>query len=442
MSMLICDMKSSRVLLGLAIVLISNRVSSAADTLRVPRTETEESDDFDNNTSDNRAVELKIVAPDDEPVDWRAVLRQELPKEDIDWLMDGTRRQLRGCRVKSAGGQWLYTPDGVGNYRALWTRDFAYMVQYAGDLLPADHVKAGILYLLKGQRADGCMPDRVTVDGRSIYSPGGEQSPLADHALDNGPFMAKLVCSYVQLTNDLALFRTVEPAIRKGLDHPHLADNGLIFNSPDAPQCPYGFTDTVVKTGHLLFCSLLYYEACCSMEKNCRRAECGQPDEYARRAGQIRQQLSCLWDEASGMFLAADQDCRQIDIWGSALAVQLGCVSEQQANRIAKYLVAHYSQIVQRGQIRHLPDKEQWQRTFFHVKPGTYQNGAFWGTPIPWVASTIALRDPELAIQMVKEAIADYRQNGITECVNGSYHNVPQYVVSATNVYGLVREER
>ncbi|HID24444.1 MAG TPA: hypothetical protein EYP14_18875 [Planctomycetaceae bacterium] len=353
-----------------------------------------------------------------------------------------TRRQLKGGRVRGIGGVWLYTPDGIGNYRALWTRDFAYMVMYAGDLIAPSDVKACIRFLLRGQRQDGCMPDRVTGDGRGVYSPGSEQTPLADHALDNGAFMALLGCAYARQHGDWTFFRNVEPALRRGLDRTHRATNGLVYNPPEAPQCPYGFTDTVAKTGHLLFCSVLYYEACRRMADVCRQVGCGDPDEYDRRASRIRKNLPLLWNDEAGMFWAADRDCKQIDIWGSALAVQAGCVSEEQADRIADYLVRHYDEIVQRGQVRHLPAGQTWERLLTPIRPGTYQNGAFWATPVAWVAPTLARRDLDLAGRMVRDVIADFRERGIAECVSGSRRRVLNYVVSATNVYFLVKRER
>jgi hypothetical protein len=371
--------------------------------------------------------------------DFRKALQEQIPAEDIAWLREATKQQLQGCRVQGQGGVWLHTPDGVGNYRALWTRDFQYMVESAGDLLDPKEVGTSIRYLIKGQRADGCMPDRVNVMGHGVYSPGGESSPLADHALDNGAFMAKLVVQAIEQSEDLAFFREVEPALRRGMDHTHRAPNGLVYNPPDNPQCPYGFTDTVKKTGHLLFCSLLYFDACRGLERLCRLASCGDPDEYQRRSALIRANLHILRDEQTAMFFAADEDCQQIDIWGSALAVQLGCVTDSQADQIASYLIRNYHGITQRGQVRHLPAGEHWQRLFISVRPGTYQNGAFWATPVAWVAPTIARQDTDLAVRMVRDVIADYRQHGITECVNGDYHNVRDYVVSATSLYGLVR---
>jgi hypothetical protein len=372
-------------------------------------------------------------------VELRKTIRQHIAADEITWMRAATRKQLRGSRMQGAGGVWLHTPDGIGSYAALWTRDFQYFVEFAGDLLEPDEVKASIKYLLDRQREDGCIPDRVNIAGKGVYSPGPEHAPMADHALDNGPFMAKLVANYVSQSGDLDLFRQYEPALRKGLDHTSRADNGLVVNASTTPQCPYGFTDTVAKTGHLLFCSILYYDACAQMEQLCRRAECGDPAEYGRRATLIRANIDILWNDDEGMFLAADRDCAQVDIWGSALAVQAGCATDLQSDRIADYLVAHFDEIVQHGQVRHLPAGQTWKRLFVPIKPGEYQNGAFWATPVAWIAPTIARRDMALAVKMVEDVISDFRQRGITECINGDYHNVREYVVSATNVYGLLR---
>jgi len=168
-----------------------------------------------------------------------------LSTEKVQWMKEATLKQLEGCRVKGAGGTWIHTPDGVGNYKALWTRDFCYMVEYAGDLMDPNEIKASIYYLLNGQREDGCIPDRVNVAGQAVYSPGPPGKPMADNALDNGPFMAMLVCSYVNQYQDDGLFQEVELKLRRGLDHTNVKEGGLVYNNPKNPQCVYGFTDIV-----------------------------------------------------------------------------------------------------------------------------------------------------------------------------------------------------
>ncbi len=366
-----------------------------------------------------------------------------LSASDVQWLKKETLRQLQGCRVQGAGGVWIYTPDGMGKYGALWTRDFYYMVEYAGDLLDPSAVKACIQYLLRGQREDGCIPDRVNAKGRPLYSPGGPNNQLADHALDNGAFMALIVCSYVERSGDEELFREVEAALRRGLDHTRRARNGLVYNDSENPQCVYGFTDIVKKSGNLLFSSLVYEDACRRMGTLAEKTKCGAPVVYATRAMLIRKNLTTLWNDEVGMFWAADERCRQIDIWGSALAVFLGLANETQSRRIVDYLSANKNRIILRGQIRHLAGNDkQWELLFESCKPGTYQNGAYWATPLAWFVPAIQKHNPVLASEIVRAAVKDFKENGIHECINDAYAKLPNFVVSATNVYGLTRSTK
>lgn len=385
-----------------------------------------------NDTSNKEKTEAKVVANSNNS--YRPTM------EKIQWMKKAAIQQLEGCRVQGPNGIWLHTPDGVGNYKAQWTRDTYYMIEYAGDLLDQQEIKVSINYLLDGQREDGCIPDRVNIQGKPVYSPGGEKKPMADHALDNGPFMALMVCSYLDQYDDENYFSEVEPKLRRGLDYINRADNGLVYNDPANPQCVYGFTDIVKKTGNLLFSSLIYYDACMHMERFCKKTNSGDAEEYRRRADLIGKNISLLWDEGTGMFWAADQSCKQIDIWGSAFAIDVGITSAKQTAKITDFLISNYDQIVQRGQVRHLPASEShWEQLFHSCEEGTYQNGAFWSTPLAWIIPVYAKRNPMLAQKMLLAVIEDFQTKGINECVNGEYLKVPNFVVSATNVYSLTR---
>lgn len=363
-----------------------------------------------------------------------------LSEKQVNWMREATIQQLIGSRVKGAGDTWIYTPDGVGNYKALWTRDSYYMVEYAGDLMDPKEIKASIYYLLNGQREDGCMPDRVNIKGEPVYSPGAPGKPLADNALDNGPFMAMMVCSYVNQYQDEALFREVESKLRKGIDHVKVKESGLVYNDPKNPQCVYGFTDIVKKTGNLLFSSLLYYKANLEMYQLCKKYEMGNSAIYRRRYEYVKQSINKLWNEESGMFWAADIDCKQIDIWGSAYAVEVGVTSEEQTKKISTYLVKHYDEIVRNGQVRHLTGSDKaWEKLFHACEEGTYQNGAYWATPLAWIIPVYARYKPSFAKEMLETVITDFQNNGINECINEGYVKVPNFVVSATNVYSLTR---
>ncbi len=363
-----------------------------------------------------------------------------ISEKDVEWMREATLQQLKGSRVKGADGVWIHTPDGVGNYKALWTRDYYYMVEYAGDLLDPEEIKASINYLINGQREDGCIPDRVNIAGKPVYSPGGPNKPMADHAVDNAPFMAMLVCSYVNQFNDEQLFKELEPKLLKGLEHIYVKENGLVYNNPKNPECVYGFTDIVKKTGHLLFSSLLYYKANLEMYKLCQKYEYGNASKYKRRYEYVKQSISKLWDEDWGMFWAADIDCKQIDIWGSAYAVEVGIATEEQSKRIATYLVEHYNETVYKGQVRHLAKSDGvWESLFHPCEEGTYQNGAYWSTPLAWILPIYDKVKPGLSKFTLEKVISDFQKNGINECINDGYVKVPSFVVSATNVYSLTR---
>jgi len=176
------------------------------------------------------------------------------------------------------------------------------------------------------------------------------------------------------------------------------------------------------------------------MYQLCKKYECGNPAIYKRRYEYIQQNINKLWDEDNGMFWAADIDCKQVDIWGSAYAVEVGITNDEQTRRIVLYLVEHYDEIVMNGQIRHLTLSEGgWNNLFKPCEEGTYQNGAYWATPLAWVIPVYARFKPNLAKEMLENVITDFQENGINECINDGYVKVPNFVVSATNVYGLTR---
>ena len=255
--------------------------------------------------------------------------------ENFDWLKAETERQLQGCVLMAHDGTPLYTPDGERGYAALWTRDFCCMVENAYDFVPQEHIQKTILYLIKGQRADGCMPDRVQTDGLAVYCAGPTGSPVGQPPLDNSQFMVKLVAEYVAHSGDINSFEKISDKLIAGMDFLPRTEQGLIYNDPENPHSPYGFTDTIAKTGEELFSSLLYWEACQLLAKMLE--QCGDPksaQDFISRATLIQKNLDILWDEKSGMYLAASINCRQIDIWGNAYAIYIGFPLAEKKDRI------------------------------------------------------------------------------------------------------------
>ncbi len=360
------------------------------------------------------------------------------------YLEDLSLELVKNCRAKAYDGTYLYTPDGVANYNALWLRDFSYMVEYAGFSIPEEDVTACIRYAIRHRREDGWMPDRATGDGIGVYAAGEMGAPIGEANLDNTPFLIYTVYSLYQRMEQTAfdaLFKEWEPYLTKGMSLIPLDQKGLVYNDPAKPHSPYGFTDTVCKTGQLYMESLLFWRACRMMEELCARFRTGNADWYAARAAAVESSVSALRDADTGVYYATSLDCRQIDIWGMAYMLYIGFpVDEAEKETLLRFLCDNYDSYMYKGQVRHLLKGEYWQKLLIEIEPETYQNGAYWATATGWVLWCIAQKDNALAVRTILEMIAYFKEEGSFECVNEGYQKLPSMVVSATNVYGgLVR---
>ena len=117
------------------------------------------------------------------------------------------------------------------------------------------------------------------------------------------------------------------------------------------------------------------------------------------------------------------------NMWGSAFAVYLGVANRGQSLRIARYFKDHYQEIVQHGQLRHLPGGVYWEAA---CPRDTYQNGGFWATPVGWFVYTLDLVDPQLASQTLLDLVEDFQKRGVTEWVREDHQAVRNYIASAT----------
>ncbi len=351
-------------------------------------------------------------------------------------LTDVTKKILDGSIMLSDSGVRLYTPDGKASYHALWTRDLSYMFHGAGDLFPADDMVACIEYLIAGAREDGWIPDRVEPDGRALYHAGFEAFPALSN-LDNGTYLCLAAADALKRQGaDRAreLFFKWLPAIEKGIWCMPVGDDGLMYNDTTPPHSPYGFTDCVSKTGKLSMETLILWEALGAL-RDLKRHYGLDTEKEAGTMQRIEASFAGTFvDPDTGLLLSATGVCRQPDIWASCYALYLDFpLNQAQADRIARYVIDNYGSIVQKGQLRHLPAGMYWEALFEDVKPGEYQNGAFWATPIEWLVAALARLDRALAEITLDQLLTDFEKRGIFECVNGDYAKLDTYVVSATN---------
>lgn len=354
-------------------------------------------------------------------------------------IEEATRKILAGSIIMAKNGVKMYTPDGLGNYAALWTRDFAYMVEYAGNLMPGEDVRRCIEYLMDGAAKNGWIPDRVDANGNAFYTAGDSRFPGLPN-LDTGTYLVIAADCYLNTLPEEAAqaqFALWKKALCESIDCLPINDFGLILNDTEPAHSPYGFTDCIRKTGVLAFESILLWRAVKILGKRMGR----EGGRYRMWQRSIEEHFTeTFWDER-GMLLAATGVCRQLDVWASCQAISAGFpLDEDKKQAIARWLIDHYDGIVQRGQLRHLPAGEHWEETFNGTEPETYQNGAFWATPVGWFIDAIIDTDCPLAEKTLRDVLKDFEENGIFECVNGDYRKLDTYVVSATNVYGACKK--
>ncbi|MBS1884475.1 MAG: hypothetical protein JSS97_16135 [Actinobacteria bacterium] len=387
-------------------------------------------------------AEERQPSPPDPPADAHPAARggRALAEELAEarrWLERVAAEHVRGSRVEAFDGTVMYTPDGVGSYDGFWVRDFQYMVEGAPSAIPLADLERGIEYLISRQREDGAMPNKVFKDGTPRFCPGPGCESVFGPAPppDNPSFMVKLAHHHRRLGGGASLFVRHRQALERGMRFvPRSPATSLVYIDPTHPSSPYGFSDAVAKTGDQLFDSLLWWEAASRLADLLAEAgDAAAATTWRREATVVADDLQTLRDPDSGMFLAASVDCRQIDVWGSALAAHLGVIPGDQRLEVAAWLRANYDGVVCRGQVRHVAPGEHWQRT---LVPGReiYQDGPYWALPAGWVAQALAPADRELAQRMLVDLVRDFQLHGVNEAINPAvgYVAIPRYVASAT----------
>ena len=351
----------------------------------------------------------------------------------VSWLENESHRLIRASRRTMKDGTSAFPPQvGIG-YEAFWLRDYVYTLEGSIDSYSDRELLDAGRVFIRSMRADGAGVDCVKFDGHPIYKPGFGTlgtNPVAD----GSQFTVAAIWHTYQKTKNLeflkenidALIRTMR-SVRRNPDTKlvHIKDN-------DWDRCPYGFTDTVRMQGDVLFCSLLYVEAGRRLSElldvvGLKEEAADWSSEVEAVAGNIQE---VFWDEGVGLFRAATIRCKEHHIWGSAFAVYLGVADKGQSMAIAMYFKDNYSQIVQNGQIRHLPGGVYWKLCV--TGRDTYQNGAYWATPTGWFVYTLDLMDSALADRTVIDMVSDFKKGGVCEWILGEKRRLPNYLASAS----------
>ena len=354
-------------------------------------------------------------------------------KEAVTWLENESHRLIRASRRTMKDGTSAFPPQvGIG-YEAFWLRDYVYTLEGSIDSYSDRELLDAGRVFISSMRADGAGVDCVKFDSHPIYKPGFGRLG-ANPVADGSQFTVAMAWHTYQKTRDSKfLEENIDALIRTMRSVPRNPRTKLVHIKDDEwDRCPYGFTDTVRMQGDVLFCSLLYVEAgrrLCDLLNVVGRKD--DAADWKSEAYAVAKNIrKVFWDPQAGLFRAATIRCREHHIWGSAFAVYLGVADKSQSMAIARYFKDNYSQIVQNGQIRHLPGGVYWEMCV--AGRDTYQNGAYWATPTGWFVYTLDLVDSALADRTVIDMISDFKKGGACEWVLDGKRRLPNYLASAS----------
>jgi len=387
----------------------------------------------------------------------------------------------KGFGPNNTGGI-LIRPGGRDCYPAFWIRDYAMSLE--SGLIPPEEQRH-MLQLTASTQCNqswitqggslipyGAIADHIRVDdGRPIYFPGtysyeeqgvpefGTLPPISDQF-----FFVHMAYMYVKTTadrsilhsetNGLTLIKRLELAYRTATSRSH---NPLVYTTEHLRGVDFGFRDVQVITGDLCFPSLLKYRASHELAWLFKQLGLSQQAEsYTHTADKLKELIPLVFLDSRGMLKASTGRSSQADVWSTALAVHLGILEEETLEKTCLFLTNAYldGTLAYRGNIRHILTSDDFSETtaweISLAQKNTYQNGAYWGTPVGWVVDAISRVNREAAQKLVLEYISELRENdyrkGVEygapyECFHpsGNRQN-PVYLTSVASPYGVFRK--
>lgn len=380
--------------------------------------------------------------------------RSVVSAADLDFLIEMTRDVLEQSKIypnqevsedfgPNRTGGTLVRPGGRNAYPSFWIRDYAMALETG--MITSDEQRH-MLFLTAAAQAEqtwitsggslipmGSIPDHIRIDdGLPIYFPGtysydlqgtrewGSLPPFGDafffihmarQLLASGAAVAVLeeTIEGKRLIDRLRMAFHVSPARQ---------ENHLVFCTEQFRGVDFGFRDAIQLTGDLLYPSILKFRAANQLaELFSLLGDEATGKQYYRIAEQIREAVPEVFADASGLLKASTGTSNQPDVWGTALAVYEGVLQGEAREIACRALAVAYEMgtLSYRGNIRHVLTSHDfdsdrvWERSM--APKNRYQNGAYWGTPVGWVAHAIYRVNPEAARKLVREYIAELREN-------------------------------
>ncbi|MBT3275540.1 MAG: hypothetical protein HN368_20455 [Spirochaetales bacterium] len=382
---------------------------------------------------------------------------------------------VAGYGPNTTGGT-LIRPGGRDCYPSFWIRDFTMSLECG--LISPEELEHALLLTARCQASEdwntpsgslvprGAIADHITFDGKPIYFPGTydyetQGQPWGYYpSLDDHFFFIEMAWRLVSIRgretvlDEIINGKSLLERLDQAFSVPTVADDEseLVWCEEKDRGVGFGFTDIVVHTGHLLFCSILRWQAAVRLaELHGLSGKASSVARYRNISDTISSNLATVFGRGTALLKASTGRSAQPDVWASAFAVYSGALSGDAAIKVSMELTRCFSAgtIAWNGNIRHVPtdgdfsEQTAWEKTVGGFGINTYQNGAYWNTPTGWVCYAIAQVDPEAARELacgyVDELLAgDFRQGerygSPFECIHpdGYFRQNPVYLTSVT----------
>ncbi len=412
--------------------------------------------------------------------------RSLISAADLNFLTAMTRDVLEQSRIypnqvvsdnfgANGTGGTLIRPGGRDAYPSFWVRDYAMALETG--MISLEEQKH-MLFLTAAAQADqswitsggsliplGSIPDHIRIDdGLPIYFPGtysyelqgskewGSLPPFGDAF-----FFIHMAHYLIQTENEEGVLEEIIKG-RSLMDRllmafhvsPARQENHLVFCTESFRGVDFGFRDAIQITGDLLYPSVLKFRAAKQLADIFGRMEKkAMSITYSQIATSIQVAVPKVFDDPSGLLKASTGSSNQPDVWGTALAVYEGLLQGEARDTACRALAKAYENgtLSYRGNIRHVLTSHDfdadrvWEKSM--APKNQYQNGAYWGTPVGWVAHAINQVNPEAARKLLTEYIAELKENDFRkgaafgapyECFNpDGYSQNPVYLTSVAS---------
>ena len=365
----------------------------------------------------------------------------------------------------------LIRPGGRTSYPAFWIRDYAMSIEtgYVSEkeqkhmlVLTASTQSDSLIWTKWGTSIPkGSIADHIRIDdGKPIYFPGtysfenqgekkwGMQPPFCDQFffIQMAYFYVKSFPKTIQLTNEIKGVKLIDRLEMAYQMPPSDTRSHLVQVDETNRGVDFGFRDAIYITGKLCYASLLKYQAAKQMAYLfTKMGNKSKSFRYQQEANLLKLSIIRTFLDARGMLRASTGISAQADVWATSLAIHLGVLTGQSRLKAAQYLRDAYvkGELSQKGNIRHIVKSDDFSATSAWEKSvvpiNTYQNGAYWGTPVAWVCQAIAFVDLPSAQKLAKEFIQELREGDFRkgdtfgspwECFNDKLTQNPVYLTS------------